>query len=150
MPLVTDIQEAVAAYLASRDELAGVPIVSRRKGNIVTDIAAAVNRAGVCVYVFPALLARLNSNNPGPYVDEILIRCRVIEHPVLNTKGPNSYEVVEYLVRLLDEKQLTISAGTLNPLRWPAAPVEVVDDAEELVQHDVVAATSFGLEPRSA
>ena len=138
-----DVQDAVVAYLGAREELALVPVLGRRRSNIVNDIQAAINRAGVCVYVFPALPVRLNANNPGPYVDELMVRCRAIEHPTLNVRGPDVYEVVELLLRLLDRK--TFAIPNCNPLWFDANPVQVADEAAELVQWDVVAYTSTGL-----
>lgn len=113
--LAKDVQDAVTAYLAARTELALVPVIGRRRLNVISDIQAAIKRSGVCIYVFPALPIRINSNNPGPYVDELMIRCRAIEHPTLNTKGPDVYEVVELLLRLLDRKSFTIE--NVNPDR---------------------------------
>lgn len=143
-----DIQDAVTAYLAARAELTGVGVIGRRKNTIVSDIAAQINKLGSCIYVFPALPVQVNSNNPGPYVDKLLIRCRAIEHPSLNRTGPDAYELVELLLRLLDAAHFT-AIESLQPLRFEAQPVQIVDDAEELIQFDVVAFTSCGLTPRT-
>lgn len=97
-----DIQDAVTAYLAARSELTGVGVIGRRKNTIVSDIAAQVSKLGCCIYVFPALPVQVNSNNPGPHVDRLLVRCRAIEHPSLNRTGPDAYELTELLLRLLD------------------------------------------------
>lgn len=145
--LAKDVQDAVTAYLGARDELIGVPVIGRRRLNIVSDIAAAITRAGVCVHVFPALPVRVNSNNPGPHVDRLLVRVRAIENPALNTKGPDAYEVVELLLRLLDGKHFT-AIESVQPLYFDEAPVQLVDDSEQLVQWDVVCFTSGGLTPR--
>jgi hypothetical protein len=99
--LAKAVQEAVADYLAGCHDLIGVSVVARRKANLTSDIAAVIGKAGVCLYVFPALPVRINTENPGPYVDRLLVRVRVIEHPTLNTKGPDAYELVEILLRLL-------------------------------------------------
>lgn len=145
--LAKSVQEAVAAYLETRHEFTGVPIVSVRKGNIASDLAAALNRGGVCLYVFPALPVRVNANNTGPYVDRLMIRVRALEHPTLNTKGPDAYELVELLLRTLDAKQFT-AIESLQPLFFEANPVQPVDDSDELIQFDVVAYSSAGLTPR--
>lgn len=146
--LAKGVQEEVASYLGDASDLIGVPIVSRRKLNIASDIAAAVQKLGVCLYVFPALPVKIGANAPGPYVDRLLVRVRVIEHPTLNTKGPDAYELVELLLRLLDNKQFTAIDG-LNPLFFETTPVQPVEDSDELIQFDVVAFTSCGLTPRS-
>jgi hypothetical protein len=147
--LAKSVQEAVAAYLAPRHEFLGVPVISIRKNNVAADLAAALNRAGVCLYVFPALPERVSANSTGPYVDRLQVRVRVIEHPTLNTKGPDAYELAELLLRALDCKQFTTIEG-LQPLFFEANPVQLVDDSEELIQFDVVAYTSAGLQPRTS
>lgn len=144
--LAKSVQEALAAYLAARHEFTGVPIVAVRQLNIASDIAAAISKAGCCLYVFPALPVRLNSNNPGPYVDRLQVRVRAIEHPTLNTKGPDAYELVELLLRTLDTVQLA-DVESLQPLWYEPEPVQPVDDAADLIQFDVVAYTSAGLTP---
>jgi len=143
--LVKQIQDEIVAHLSARAELAGVAIVGRRKNNIVNDVAAAIAKAGVCIYVFPALPLRFNSNNAGPYVDEFLVRVRIHEHPQLNRSLPDAYELVELVARMLDGKQYTAIAG-LNPLYWSANPVTFEDD-NTLVIFDLKAATSGGLVP---
>jgi hypothetical protein len=148
MALCKDVQDAVVAYLQAQADFAGVEIIGRRKANIVSDIAAAVGRLGVCIYVFPALPVVVNRNDPGPYIDRLSIRCRAIEHPTLNTSGPDCYELVELLLRYLTGKHLTTVEG-LQPLWFDAGAVQIVDDAEQLVQHDVVALSSCGLTPRA-
>ena len=146
--LAKTVQEAVADYLTACHDLVGVTVVSRRKNNIASDLAAVIGKAGVCLYVFPALPVKINSNNSGPYVDRLLVRVRAIEHPALNTKGPDAYELVELLLRLLDGKHFT-AIESLNPLFFESSPVQPVDDSDELIQFDVVAFTSAGLTPRA-
>ena len=146
--LAKSVQEAVADYLAARHEFIGVTVIARRKTNIASDIAAVIGKAGVCLYVFPALPVKVNANNTGPYVDRLLVRVRAIEHPTLITKGPDAYELVELLLRALDAKQFPAIAG-LQPLFFEATPVQPVEDSEDLIQFDVVAFTSCGLEPRT-
>jgi hypothetical protein len=143
--LVKQIQDALVAYLAGRSELTGVSVLGRREKNIVNDVAAAIQRTGVCIYVFPALPVELNSNNPGPYCDKIEVRVRVHEHPQLNRSLPDAYELTELVVRLLDNQQFTAVAG-LNPLFWDGRPVQPAED-ENLVIFDVIAFTSCGFTP---
>lgn len=145
--LAKSVQEAVAEYLAACHDLIGVAVLSRRKANITSDIAAEIGKTGVCVYVFPALPVKINENNPGPYVDRLLVRVRVIEHPTLNTKGPDAYELTEIVLRLLDRKHFT-AIESLNPLFYESTPVQPVDDSDQLIQFDVIAFTSAGLTPR--
>jgi hypothetical protein len=147
--LAKSVQEAVAAYLGERHEFVGVPVVSIRKNNVAADLAAALSRVGVCLYVFPALPVKVNANSTGPYVDRLEVRVRAIEHPTLNLKGPDAYELVELLLRALDAKQLTAVEG-LQPLFFEASPVQPVQDNEDLIQFDVVAYSSCGLEPRTS
>jgi hypothetical protein len=146
--LAKSVQEAVAAYLGERHEFVGVPIVAIRKSNVAADLAAALQKIGVCLYVFPALPVKVASNSPGPYVDRLMVRVRAIEHPGLNTKGPDAYELAELLLRTLDRKQFTAIEG-LQPLFFETSPVQPVDDGDQFIQFDVVAFTSAGLEPRS-
>lgn len=144
--LAKSVQDAVTTYLQGRTELSLVPVIGRRRLNIISDIQAAITKAGVCIHVFPALPVKLNSNNPGPYVDSLLVRVRAIEKPDINTRGPDCYEVVELLLRLLEGRHFT-AVESLEPLYFDSNPVQLVDDSPELVQWDVVAYASAGLTP---
>ena len=144
--LVKDIQDEAVTYLAAVTALAGVPIIGRRQKNIVNDVAAAIQRLGVCIYVFPPLPLSFNSNNPGPYVEKLACRFRVHEHPAINQTLPDAYELVELLARHLDCKQFTAVDG-LNPLWWAENPVTFEQD-DNLVIFDLHALTSCGLTPR--
>lgn len=145
--LCKDIQDEAVSYLTGLSNYTGVGIIGRRKNNVVSDIAAAIQKAGVCIFVFPGLPLKVNSQNPGPYVDTIELRFRIHEHPALNKTSVDAYALVELLLRDLDEKQFTAITG-LNPLYWSERPVEYIAD-DNLVIFDVVALTSGGLTPRA-
>ena len=148
--LCKDVQDSLVARLGMRKAAAGystLGIVGRRVHVITSDIDAQIKKAGVCVYVFPALPLQVNSNNPGPHIDRLLVRCRAIEHPQLNRSGPDAYELVEWLLRELDGLQLTTVEG-LQPFYFEREPVLIIDD-DTLVQFDVLAWASCGLVPRT-
>lgn len=147
MSLCKDIQDAVVTLLAAAPELAGVSVLGRRKNNIVNDVAAAIQKCGVCLYVFPALPVELNSNNSGPVCERIEVRVRIHEHPQLNRSLPDAYELAEYVLRILNLHSFGTIAG-LNPLYWAENPVQPAED-DALVIFDIVAFTSGSLEPRA-
>ena len=140
------IQDAIAARLASLAGLAGVPVVSRRKGVITNDIEAAVATLGACLYVFPALPVDVNPNLPGPYADKMQIRVRCIELPSINETLPDAYELAEIVLTNLHEANFSAVEGLegINPLICLSRPVEDIPD-EERVIFDVTFTTSVGL-----
>jgi hypothetical protein len=147
--LAKSVQDAVVAYLKSRSEFIGVPILGRRRRNIVSDIREQVDKAGgACIYVFPALPLKLNSNTGGPHVDVLLQRIRAIENPSLNEKLPDAYELAELLIIAMDGVQLT-SVTSLQPFYWPDVPLDPQVETDTNVQFDVLLHSSAGLTPRA-
>lgn len=136
------IQDAIVAFLKTIPVLAGVPVIGRRKGNITNDIEAAVSAIGACIYVFPALPVDVNPNLPGPYADKMEIRVRVIEAPSINTTLPDAYELTEFVLTFLNQKQLEGVDG-LNPISCTSKPVEEIQDDNQIF--DITFTTSVGL-----
>lgn len=89
------LQEAARTRLAEDPAFAGVPVLSRSEGDIANDIQAAVDRLGICAYVFPPLPRRANANLPGPVFDAVELRVKVIENPVLNGTGKKAHALLE-------------------------------------------------------
>ena len=101
------IQDCGVACLQSGAEFARVPIIGRRKGNIVNDIESALAELGACVYVFPGLPVKFIDSNP-PYADRYQLRFRAIETPSINTALQDQLELAfhgrstEQAIRAID------------------------------------------------
>jgi hypothetical protein len=135
-----------AAGKATITDYAGVPIVGRRKKTISSDIEAALSVLGVCIFVFPGLVRRVNKNVPGPYAESLQVRLRVIELPDFNKALPDAYELAEMLLvdfAECDLRQVDGLAG-INPLQPLDEPIQDVPD-EDYLMFDVLFETSVGL-----
>lgn len=137
------IQDAIVAKLVTLSGLVGVSVIGRRRSVLSNDIQSGLSKLGVCLYVFPALPVQVNPNLPGPYVDRMEMRVRVIEMPDFNKSLPDAYELAELVLRGLHEWTPSGIAG-INPLQCLAAPIEDVPDEEALI-FDVKFQTSVGL-----
>ncbi|MBA4136767.1 MAG: hypothetical protein C0518_05570 [Opitutus sp.] len=111
-------QEAIAAYLKSRQRFAGVTILARRRGIIQNDIDAAVGEMGAILYVLPGKPVKVNPNNPGPHAEQYEIRVRAIENPALNETQPTAYELYEGA--LIELSHLTITGLEVLGMIYPA------------------------------
>jgi hypothetical protein len=151
LTLAKALQDAVVAFLSALPDLDGVTVIGRRKGNIVNNIEAAVAQLGACIYVFPALPVRVNPNLSGPFCDELSVRVRCIEMPVINTTRPDCYELAEIVLTQLHEADFSASAGLagVNHLQCLPEPVEDVPDDKRVI-FDVRFRTSCGLPAASA
>lgn len=144
--LVAPIQDAVFAALRARAALHDVTILKREPKQSANDIEAAIAELKLYIFVFPALLLRPSANNPGPYFDEIEIRVRVAENPLLNDTTLDAYQLVELTHWILNGLTLTGLDG-VNSLS-PATPATEPVDDPSLVVFDILYRTSGGLTPR--
>ncbi|MFA6289941.1 MAG: hypothetical protein WC661_21365 [Opitutaceae bacterium] len=140
------VQDAIVAYIGTLEDYAGVPVIGRRKGVITNDIEAELATLGACLYVFPALPKKINKNLPGPYVEKLQVRIRVIEAPSINSTLPDAYELAEMILVDLTELNLSAVEGLagINPLEPLDTPIEEVPD-DERVLFDITFETSVGL-----
>jgi hypothetical protein len=139
-------QEALAAYLQSRQCFHGITVLARRKGNIVSDIDAAVAELGACVYVLPGKPVKLNANLPGPVADAYELRVRSIENPALNETKPSAYELYEFALREITGMGLQI-AGITSAI-WPAENNGDEQPDPERIIIDAIFYCSLGLPER--
>jgi hypothetical protein len=140
--LTKAIQDELAALLAALPSLAGVPVIGRRRGIIANDIEAEVSKLGACLYVFPALPIRVNKNLPGPYVEQMEIRVRVIEIPSMNSTLPDAHELVEIVLRTLHHRKIEAVPGE-NEITVDELPIRDVEDPDAVVM-DVIFSVSTG------
>ncbi|MBR6389009.1 MAG: hypothetical protein IKS15_02680 [Opitutales bacterium] len=77
----------------------GVKVLSRLRGNVSNDVAAAIARLGICAMVFPPSIAGIKPNvASGVLADNMAIQIRIIENPALNKSGFDAYEILECLI----------------------------------------------------
>lgn len=140
------LQEAVAARLGEIATLAGVPVITRRRAELQSDIEAALGNLGACIQVLPALPVEVNPNLPGPYCSRLEIRVRAIENPLVASALPDAYELAETILTGLHEADLSAADGLAgaNPLQCQARPIEDESDDETLV-FTLTFTTSIGL-----
>ena len=150
-PLCSEVRDALVAVLGTRVALTGVPIVGRRKTNIVADIEEAVSQTtGICIVVLLPLPVEVNPNTPGPYVEQLECRVRVIENQALNSTLPEAAEVVEEVLVALHHYTFPemLDRFGLNLLTAASRAVEEVPDPERAI-FDCVFSASCGYRPRS-
>ncbi len=140
------IQDCAVAALQAGAEFDGVPIIGRRKGNIVNDIESALAELGACIYVLPGLPVHFIDATP-PYADRYRLTVRCIEMPAINETLPDVFELVELVARRLFGQQWAGIEG-MNPLVFTAGkPVDEIEQGERNVT-DVIFETSLGFLPR--
>jgi hypothetical protein len=141
------LQNCAVAWLEAGAEFSGVPIIGRRRSNIVNDIEAAIAELGACIFVHPGLPVHFIDAGT-PVADRYQLRVRVIENPAINTALPDVFELVELVVRRLYGTDFP-SIGVSNPLVFPQGgnAVAEVSDAERLI-YDVLFETDIGFLPR--
>lgn len=148
MTLCKQLQEAVAGFLKTVGPLQGVPVVSRREKTLENDIEAQIEGFGICLYVFPGLPQAVNQNNPGPYVDRMEVRVRVMENTELNTRLPDAYEVAEHVLAHLHHHCPLIEGAPQNPLICREQPIVEIPGDE--VQFDILFDLSVGIALRAS
>lgn len=148
MTLAKEIQDSVAGYVQTLGALRSAPVVGRRKAVLEREIQEQLEAAGLVVYVFPGLPVEVNQNNPGPYVDRLEVRVRVIELPETNRDYPDAYEAVEILLAALHLWEPVTSRGAGNALVCRPAPVEEVPDTSG-VAFDLLFDLSVGVTLRA-
>lgn len=142
-------QEALVAYLKTRQCFDGITILGKKKGVITNEIDTAVaDLGGACIYVLPGKPVKVNPNLPGPYADQYELRIRCIENPALNSTLPTAYELYEFALRECNGIGLQIDAITC-PL-WPAENNGDEQPDPERVIIDAIFYCSLGLPPRES
>ncbi len=151
LPLCLELQEAVVAALGARVALRDVPIIGRRKTNIVADVEEAVNSiAGIALVVLVPLPVEINPNSPGPYVEKMEIRVRVIENQAINETLPSAAECVEEILCALHHYTFPqkLADFGLNLLVAADRPVDEIPDNERVL-FDVIFTAACGYRPRA-
>lgn len=136
-----EIQEAVADRLRSRSAFAGVPVLTRRKGDILSDIEAALAELGACAYVFPPLPRGASANVPGPEFDRLELRVKIIESPTLNRTGVSAHALMEETLVAVHHWREPVR----GMLFYCDGEAVVPDDSAEETIFDCVFQTAFGL-----
>lgn len=145
MSRLLDIQEEAANRLRSRSAFADVEVLTRRKGDILNDIEAALGRLGIVAYVFPPLPKRANGNLPGPIFDELELRVKIIESPTLNQTAATAHGLMEDTCRALHHWR----GPTNQNLFYCDGDSIIPEDAAAETIFDIVFRSDFGL-PMSA
>ncbi len=151
LPITQELQDAVVAVLGTRTALRDVAIVGRRKTNIVADIEEAIaTLGGICIVVLLPLPVEINPETPGPYIQKLEIRVRVIENQALNESKPAAAEVIEEILVALHQYNFPekLEAFGLNLFTAAPRPIEEIPDPERTI-YDVIFFTSCGYRPRA-
>lgn len=120
--IIKQIQEDVERRI---EELLpeAVEVISRRRGHISNDIAAALAKKKMAVLCFPPSIGGIKPNiGSSLYADGCEMEVHVCEAPTLNKTGIDAYEAVE---RLLSLNLYKTSGGTLVSVK------EVLDGSPE-------------------
>ena len=122
----TAVRDAVAAALAADPGFTalGAQLVARKKGQLLSQIAAAVAKVKLAVVVNAGELVELNPNTSPPVINELKLTLTVTETPV--NDGLEVEQVAEALIVLLHGKALTeVGPGvTLYAEPQPWQPAE--------------------------
>jgi hypothetical protein len=152
--LLVQLQEAVAARLASDPVLSSITIVTRRKGDITNDLQNALGLAGgfptqeskvvgLCLFVFPPLPLSANANTGCLYIDDCEIRVQVLEVPTNNQTAWNAELLVaRVLARLHGFDPDLVGVNNIYPRD---RPVDDVTEADGSQIYDTIFSTSLQL-----
>lgn len=141
--IIRPLQELIAPHLSLDPRFAAATVLVRLPKQTLNEIEAALLQLKLGILVFPPLIVRLNGNTPG-WADDIEVRVRVVENPVLNDTGVDAYDLVESLHAALMMHQFPQGDCSFAPLNPDANPTREIDDPE-LVVFDLVYRTSGGL-----
>lgn len=141
-----EITEAAATMLQARlqdEEIEGVEVIARHKGNIADTINAALAGLGIYAFVWPCVPVRTNANLPGPYFDQIRLRIEVGEDPAVNSTGMTAEYLCEFILQAVLE---WTPPAAVNPF-WP--PDDCIADAQDpdLNAYIITAHASTGFAP---
>lgn len=133
MSIAVKTQTLVADRLRTLARLRSVNVIARRKGDIVSDIEAAVVDNGAAIYVFPGKPTQLSEEIPGPWVEAMEVRVRILERPDLNRTAPDAYEIAELVLAHLHLWPVPVPDSQKNPLVANSSPIEEQEDPERTI-----------------
>lgn len=99
--ILNAIQQSAADRLLSDPFFSDIEVLTERVSEIEHRIDAALARLGVAVIVVTATAHTTMFDVPGPYLDKIMVVCRVIENVTLNSTGKTAAEIAERCAALL-------------------------------------------------
>jgi hypothetical protein len=132
MSLFRALEDAIATRLAAVAPLAGITVVSRRKGSVADAIDTAIAENGRCLFVAAPLPLLCLPNVPGPHFKTADVTVRVIEFPPATPAGGlDAYDLMEYVLRYLHQWKPNVTGA--QTLYAPANPVTEVEDRERVI-----------------
>jgi hypothetical protein len=142
--IIRPLQALIEPHLAQDPRFAPATVIVRRPKQTLSEVETALAQLKLALLIFPPLIVRLNGNVPG-WADDIEVRVRIVESPVLNDSGTDAYDLVEGLHAALMLHQFPQADDCdFTPLVPDAQPTREIDDPD-LVVFDIVFHTSGGL-----
>lgn len=146
MTAVSEIPLAVKSILDAHPGFpSGLSVLIRKDKDIESDIAAALNKIGGCLYILPVLPRRVSVGYDEIFVEDGEIRVRLLVMPTTNKTGMDVYELMAQTMLALHGKNpgsLLVEPMTLRKDN----PVEFIEDPEAAV-FDILYTSTFDLKP---
>lgn len=130
--LLEDIQEYVAGLLRTKAAFAGFDVVTRKRGNIVSQVEESIARIGAAIVVLPPR-ATVSTEVQGPEFERIELAITCFENPVINTTGRSALAVAEQVHAHLHLHTPRIDGVTSPILSARDAIVPIDEDTENNV-----------------
>lgn len=140
-PLLTAVQTELIERLRGEPDLAGIPIAAIRGGRLPQKLnEALLSASGLSVLVFPPLPTIAQIDVPGPALDEIAVRVRLLDHAIAQAPDtPALWDVAEVVMRRLHLWQPTDArvqrALSLNPINGWTVTTPVASPIRETGGH---------------
>jgi len=141
MSALGKMPEDVKNLLDGSAHISSVPVLVRRRGEILNDLEARINSLAICIFVMPVLPVSPLAGATFLFFERAEVRVRVCENRKINSTGVDVYEVVEGVCLAL---QGSNPGGVLSvPLE--VSSFELLED-EKGVQLDCIFRAVFGIE----
>lgn len=128
-------------------------IIGGADGDVLAEVAAAIARYGVGIYVWPANLKQLHVNVPGlrmPQVLEQQIDIRELPSPY-NATGVSAHDLAEYIIGLLHGATFTLADGRRGSVIGHAEPIQTeIEEFPGLNNSVTTASIFFDIRPQRA
>ncbi|GEM_PF-4940357 len=143
MNAISDLATGAVELLKTQGALrADVPILFRRPREKANEIAAAVAKQTLGIYVMPPFPTRAMQGVPFVFYEGAELRVRIIEQPALNSTGADAYDLCDDVALALHWKN---PGGMLaHPLMLAPRPVELIEDPQTRIL-DVIFTAVFQL-----
>ena len=140
------IQQAVADHLRSHSGFpAKIQIIARREKTLENDIAAALGKIGICLFVMPPMPKHAERTlSEIVFFGKVEQRIRIIEQPKVNTTKFDAWDAAEQVIFAL--QAVSPSELFTTPLFLDEHPITAVEDKDTRV-FDVIFTTAFELNP---